>query len=252
MHIYLHVCACIYMCMHTVHTQGIAHTHAYCTHMHTDICIKAKNKVILKIGFIFILPLPQFNKIQLKYSYCNFQKQQRMFNEEVQLVRTSSSCVVRLWFLEGCTGERSPGRPGSFWRSAQDLALQPQKGQLPAGILEAWHFLQWSAHQGWWLRLYCRVTALGTVGISSLHLPSLLYLFLHFPAWQALWNLPSVGISFVSVLSLLLTPIPVSSLGFLLSPFLLTGWSNLTVFHMTKISSLRLAHARGHSCDIVG
>lgn len=111
MHIYLHVCACIYMCMHTVHTQGIAHTcilhtHAYCTHMHTDICIKAKNKVILKIGFIFILPLPQFNKTQLKYSYCNFQKQQRMFNEEVQLVRTSSSCVVRLWFLEGCTGSR--------------------------------------------------------------------------------------------------------------------------------------------------
>lgn len=60
--------------------------------MHTDICIQAKNKVILKTGFIFILPLPQFNKIQLKYSYCNFQKQQHMFNEEVQLVRTSSCC----------------------------------------------------------------------------------------------------------------------------------------------------------------
>lgn len=40
MHIYLHVCACIYMCMHTVLTQDIAHTHAYCIHMHTvHICI---------------------------------------------------------------------------------------------------------------------------------------------------------------------------------------------------------------------
>lgn len=119
----------------------------------------------------------------------------------------------------GCTGERSPGRPGSFWRSVQDLTLQSQKGQLPAGILETWHFLQKNVHWGWWLRLYCKVTALGAVGInSSLHLLSLLYLFLHFPAWQALWNLPSVGISFVSVLSLLLTPLCFLS-GFPAVPF---------------------------------
>lgn len=58
-----------------------------------------------------------------------------MLKEAVQLGRTPPR-VVRL--VLGGRYWRSPARPGSFWRSVQDVAFQSWKRQLPAAVVETW------------------------------------------------------------------------------------------------------------------